>query len=92
VIPTIARSSHFGTAIENELNGKVDVCAFGIAGNLNAIGEGTQGSMCPAGAAVLRQVLIERVSQVGDSVHVYGAIWGRTADLISEMPCGANVP
>jgi hypothetical protein len=74
MIPSTTRSSHFGTAIENELNGKVNVCAFRASGNLNAIGEGAQGPMSPTGATVLRQVLIERVSQVGDSIHVYGAI------------------
>mmetsp|Transcript_973 Transcript_973/g.1605 ORF Transcript_973/g.1605 Transcript_973/m.1605 type:complete len:200 (+) Transcript_973:610-1209(+) len=68
VVSTITTAGHFGPAIENELNTEIDIIALTVAGNLDAIGEGGQGTVSPATATVLWNVLIETVGQVGDAI------------------------
>jgi len=72
VIPSIARSGNFSATVENELNRKVNVGTFGVACNLDSICQGAQGPMCPTRATILRQVLVEGMGQIRNSVHVYG--------------------
>jgi hypothetical protein len=48
-------------AVQDVLHGQVDVDARALAGDLDAVAEGTDGAMRPAGAAVLRNVLVERL-------------------------------
>lgn len=68
MVSTIATSSNFGTAIENELNTEVNVITLAVTGNLDAIAEGAQGTMSPARSTVLRNVLVQRVCQIGDAI------------------------
>jgi len=70
VIPSIARSGNFSATVENELNRKVNVGTFGVACNLDSICQGAQGPMCPTRATILRQVLVEGMGQIRNSVHV----------------------
>jgi hypothetical protein len=68
MVSTIATSSNFSTAIENELNAKVDVVALAVARNLDAVTEGAQGAVSPATTAILRNVLVHGMGQVGDAI------------------------
>lgn len=70
VVSTVTASGLIAAAVENVLNGQVNVIALTQAGNFDAIRETAECSVCPAGAAVLRHVLIERMRQVGYAVHV----------------------
>lgn len=54
----MARSSTFGAAVEDELDGKVNVVPLGFASDLDAIGKTAQGAMGPTAATVLRNVLL----------------------------------
>ena len=65
----VARTGDAASAVENVLNAEIDR-ARGVAGDLDAICEGTEGTMSPAAAAVLWDVLIERVCQEGNAVDV----------------------
>ena len=38
VVASMTRAGHFCSTIENELNGKINIIAFAIASNLDAIG------------------------------------------------------
>ena len=51
VVSSMARSSRFGSAIENELNRKINVIAHTLASNLDPVGQGAQGTVRPARAA-----------------------------------------
>lgn len=53
----MARSSTFGAAVEDELDGKVNVVPLGFASDLDAVGKTAQGAMGPTAATVLRNVL-----------------------------------
>lgn len=70
VVSSVTRPGRLGAAVENVLDAEIDVVALAIAGNLDAIREAAQGTMGPAAATVLRDVLVERVRQVRDAVHV----------------------
>mmetsp|Transcript_25033 Transcript_25033/g.42633 ORF Transcript_25033/g.42633 Transcript_25033/m.42633 type:complete len:223 (+) Transcript_25033:171-839(+) len=70
VVSSVARSCHCGSAIEDGLDRKVNVIAFGLAGNLDTVSETAQGTMSPTRSTVLRKMLIERMSQVGDSIDI----------------------
>ena len=49
----MTRTSNVRTAIQNELDGKVNIIAAALSCNLDAIGETTQGSVCPLATTVL---------------------------------------
>ena len=80
----MARSCHFGTAVQDKLNAEVDVITLGIACNLDAISERGQGSVRPATSAILRNVLVQRLGQVTLAVDV------SPVEGIGEL-VGANV-
>jgi hypothetical protein len=48
VISTMARSSRFGSAVQNKLDTEIDIIAFGIARDLNAVSKATESSVGPA--------------------------------------------
>ena len=66
----MARSGHFRTAVQDELNAEVDVVTLGITSNLDAISERGQGSVGPATSTVLRNVLVQTLGQVALSIDV----------------------
>jgi hypothetical protein len=70
VVSSVTRSGCFGTAIENVLNAQINIVALTQTSNLDAIGETGQGSVRPAAAAVLGNVLIERMGQVAHAIDV----------------------
>ena len=70
VVTSVTGSRHIGSAVQNELNGQIDIIALPVAGDLDAIRKTTQGAMRPAGSAVLRKVLVERVGQEADSIDI----------------------
>lgn len=52
---TAAMAASCSAAVEDVLDGEVDVDAFSLAGNLDAITEGADGAVGPAATAVYRQ-------------------------------------
>ncbi len=58
---SMTRSSDTSSAIENVLHRQIDLITTTgtIAGNINAIRQRRQGSMCPTTSAILRNVLVE---------------------------------
>ena len=66
----VATSRLLRRAIQNVLNRKVNVVSAAQASNLDAIGETREGAVGPAASAVLRRVLVQRMGQVADAVHV----------------------
>jgi len=55
MVAAVARASHFGPAVENVLNGEVDVITTTKACNLYAIRETRQRPMGPTTPAVLQE-------------------------------------
>ena len=70
VITTVARSGNLRSTVQNVLDREVNVVALSLAGNLDPIGETAECTVSPARTAVLRNVLIEGVRQVGYTIHV----------------------
>mmetsp|Transcript_14570 Transcript_14570/g.33663 ORF Transcript_14570/g.33663 Transcript_14570/m.33663 type:complete len:204 (+) Transcript_14570:501-1112(+) len=71
VVSTVARTRHFGPAIQYELDAEINVVpTAALAGNLDPIRQGTQCAVGPAGATVLRQMLIQGVRQITHTIHV----------------------
>jgi hypothetical protein len=70
VISTMAGTGSFRTAVQDELDGEVDVVTYAPTRDFDAVLEGANGSMCPAGSAVVRDVLIEHFGEVGLSINV----------------------
>jgi hypothetical protein len=70
VISTVARSSSLGSTVQYELDGKVDIVALSLAGNLDAIGKAAEGAMGPTRSTVLRNVLVETLGQVTYTIDV----------------------
>ena len=70
MVTAIARSRHFGSTVENVLNGKVNIVALSLSSNLDAIRQTTQGTMRPTRATILRNVLIQAVRQVRGSIDI----------------------
>ena len=48
VITTMAGAGHFSAAVEDELNGKIDLLPFALTSNLDAISQSRNGTMRPA--------------------------------------------
>lgn len=61
---TVAAASNGGTAVEDELNGEVDVITAGVAGDLDAVSEGAGSAVSPARSTVLGNVLVEGLGDV----------------------------
>ena len=70
VVTPMARTGNLGSAIENELDRKVNLFTLSLAGNLDAIGESRDGTMSPARATILRQMLVQRMGEVGLAIDV----------------------
>jgi hypothetical protein len=70
VISSVATSSNFRSAIQNKLDRKVDVITLCFASNLDAISKRTETSVSPAGSTILRNVLVQTVSQIRHAVNV----------------------
>lgn len=66
----MARAGRLSAAVQNILNGKVDILAFGASLNLDTVGQRGHSGMSPAGAAIVGQMLVEGLGKVGDSVYV----------------------
>ena len=85
VVTPMARTGNLGSAIENELDRKVDLFTLSLARNLDAIGESRDGTMSPARAAILRQMLVQRMGEVVGAIDVSpseGLGKGRFADVL----------
>ena len=70
VVTTVARAGNFSSAVENELDGEIDLLPFALPSNFDAISQSRNGTVRPARATVLRQVLIETVGEVVGAVDV----------------------
>ena len=70
VVTTMARAGHFSAAVEDELNGKIDLLPFALTSDLDAISQSRNGTMCPARTTVLREVLIQTVGEVIGAINV----------------------
>ena len=66
----VARSGHATSTIQNVLDRQVDLLATALPGNLDTVRQCTEGSVGPARAAVLGDVLVQRVCQVRRAVHI----------------------
>lgn len=66
----MTRASYGRATIEDKLDGQVDFIRSSIASNLDAISKTAQCTVCPARSAILRNVLIERMCQVGNAIDV----------------------
>jgi hypothetical protein len=70
MIATMTRPRMPAATIQDILNRQVDIVALTETGNLDAVSETAKRAVRPAGPAVLGNVLVERVRQKGDPVHV----------------------
>mmetsp|Transcript_15973 Transcript_15973/g.23930 ORF Transcript_15973/g.23930 Transcript_15973/m.23930 type:complete len:213 (+) Transcript_15973:603-1241(+) len=70
VITSMARSGNVSSAIKNVLDGEVDIVSQATTGDFNTVGEGRHGTMGPARSAVLGQVLVEAMGEVGFAIDV----------------------
>ena len=70
VVTTMARAGHFSAAVEDELDGKIDLLPFALTSNLDAISQSRNGTMCPARTTVLWEVLIQTVGEVVGAINV----------------------
>ena len=70
MIPAMTGSGFIGTAIQYPLNGEVNIVTLTLAGDFDPIGEGGDGAVGPAGAAVVGDVLVEVFGEVGLAVDV----------------------
>jgi hypothetical protein len=57
MVSTMTRSSHIGSTIQNELNGKIDVVSLSLASNFDAISKTAQSPVGPTTSTVLWNVL-----------------------------------
>ena len=64
MVPSVARSSRARSTVKNPLHREVDVAPLSATCDLDAVGQGAQGTVGPAGTAVLRDVLVETVGKV----------------------------
>lgn len=67
---TVTTAGRVGAAIEDELDREIDFVGCGIAGNLDAVGQGGESSVSPTGTAILRNVLIQTLGEKGFAIHV----------------------
>lgn len=56
--PTVARTGHTSSAVQDMLDRKVDINTLSTTRDFDAISEGTEGSVRPTRTAVLRYMLI----------------------------------
>lgn len=68
--PSVARSGHFRAAVENVLDREVNVFALPTTGNLDPVSQTAQGTVRPTRTTILRNVLIQRVRQIGLALHI----------------------
>ena len=54
VVASVTGSGILGSAVQNKLNGEINVVALRLAGNLDTIRQGTQSTVGPATSAVLK--------------------------------------
>jgi hypothetical protein len=57
-------------AIKNVLNRQVNVVTLTESSNLDAVRQGRHGSVSPTATAVLGNVLVERVREIANAIHV----------------------
>mmetsp|Transcript_27737 Transcript_27737/g.40992 ORF Transcript_27737/g.40992 Transcript_27737/m.40992 type:complete len:265 (-) Transcript_27737:329-1123(-) len=55
---TMAGTGNVTSAVEDELNGQVDVVSLALSGDFHTVGQRREGSVCPARSAVLGNVLV----------------------------------
>lgn len=60
VIPSVARTCHFSTAVQNVLDGQVNVFSLSFSSNLDAIGHTRNSAMRPTAAAVYKKSTCRR--------------------------------
>ena len=70
MVTPVARSGFLSPAVQNVLNTQINIIALSQASDLDAVRKAAQGSVRPATSAVLRNVLIERVCEVGNAIDV----------------------
>ena len=57
----VARAGHLRAAVQDVLHGQVDIGGRALARDLDAVGQRGHGAVRPAGAAVLRDVLVQHL-------------------------------
>ena len=97
----VAGAGHVLGAVEEHLHGGQEVAGGVVLHELQAVGDGGDGTVRPAGAAVLGDVLVQVSGAVVDAAHVapgevggdVGAVdvvfgLGRGDDLLQRVPGG----
>lgn len=70
VVPSVTAPRFGGAAVQDPLDGEVDVVALALTCDFDAIGEGGDGAVGPAGSAVVGDVLVQMFGEVGFAVDV----------------------
>jgi hypothetical protein len=70
MVSSVTTSCHFRSAVQDVLNREVNVVALTLASNLDTISERRKRSMSPAASTILRNVLVQRMCQVADTVDI----------------------
>ena len=69
-MPSTMTAIIFHLTRDEDLRRNIDVGPSSLASNLNSVGEGRSSCVGPAGAAILRNVLVAHIRQVIDTVDV----------------------
>mmetsp|Transcript_20312 Transcript_20312/g.59341 ORF Transcript_20312/g.59341 Transcript_20312/m.59341 type:complete len:206 (-) Transcript_20312:295-912(-) len=66
----VARTCDIGTTVQDPLDAEVNVDSLATSGDLDAVCEGTHGSVGPAASTVLWDMLIQILRQIADAIHL----------------------
>ncbi len=94
VRPAVAGARNVGGAVEQNLHGGQEVANGIVLHELETVGDGGNGAVSPAGAAVLRNVLVEVGCAVVDAADVApGEVGGNicTFDVIFGLGGGDDL-
>lgn len=70
VVSSVTATRHFRPAVQDKLNREVNIVALTFAGNLDTISKRGERSVSPTTSAILRNVLVQRMRQVADAIHI----------------------
>lgn len=70
MISSVTASRLLGAAVQHPLDGEVDIVSLVLAGDFDTIRERADGTVSPAGPAVVGDVLVEVFGEVGDAIDV----------------------
>ena len=66
----VARTGRFRSAVQNELNGEVNINSLPLPVNLDSVSKGGQGGVRPTRTTVLRDMLIQVHGEVVHAIDV----------------------